>query len=186
MPLEPTLQAALLAAVPHLRGFAYSLCRSMDRADDLVQETLTRGIAHIDTFTPRTNLTAWLTTIMRNTFLNECRKRGRTVEDPTGVFAATLTTQPEQESHAQFGELQAALQKLPFDQRIAIILVGAQGLSYEEAADICGCATGTIKSRANRARAKLAAMMAIERADDLGPDASVQAALGGNSLRWAA
>ena len=186
MPLEPALQAALLKAVPDLRAFAYSLSGSMDRADDLVQETLTRGIANIGTFTPGTNLAAWLTTIMRNTFINDCRKRNHTVEDPTGVFEASLTTQPEQEACAQLSELTYALQQLPLDQREAIILVGAQGLSYEEAANICRCAVGTIKSRASRARARLAELMSISTPDDIGPDAPVQAALGGGSLCWAA
>lgn len=186
MPLESSLQAPLLAAVPNLRAFAISLCGSVDRADDLVQETLLRGIAHIQSFTPGTNLAAWLTTIMRNTFINDRRKRSHSVEDPKGAFAATLTTQPEQEGHAQHRELQSALLKLPLDQREAIVLVGGQGLSYAEAAEICHCAVGTIKSRTNRARTKLAELMSIAHADELGPDPFVQAALCGDNLNWAA
>jgi RNA polymerase sigma-70 factor, ECF subfamily len=102
---------------------AVSLRGSVDRGDDLVQERLLRGIAHIQSFTSGMNLATWLTTITCNTFHNECRKRGRTVEDPKGAFAATLTTQPEQEGRAA-RRAPAALFKLSLDQREAIILVG--------------------------------------------------------------
>lgn len=186
MPLEPSLQNALLAAVPNLRAFALSLCGSIDRADDLVQETLLRGIANIHLFTPGTNLAAWLTTILRHTFFNECRRRGHSVEDPKGSYEATLTTQPEQEGCAQATELRAALLKLPLDQRDAIILVGGEGRSYEEAAKICHCAVGTIKSRTNRARTRLAELMSIEQLEDIGPSPSIQAALCNDNLCWAA
>ncbi len=186
MRLEPSLQTALLATVPKLRAFAYSLCGSRDRADDLVQETLLRGIANIHLFAPGTNLAAWLGTILRYAFVNEYRKRGRSVEDPKGTFAATLTSQPEQDSCVQIGKLQTALAKLPLDQREAIVLIGCQGLSYEQAAKICHCAPGTIKSRTSRARARLAELMSIEHPDDLGPDPAVHAALSGGNLHWAA
>ncbi len=186
MPLEPKIQRGLLAAVPDLRAFAISLSGSVDRADDLVQETLLRAIAHIGLFTPGTNLQAWLTTILRNVFLNDCRKQGRVVDDPKGYFAATLTAQPAQETCAQVTELRTALAKLPLDQREAIILVGGRGLSYEEAAEICECAVGTIKSRTSRARARLAQLMSIKRRDDIGPSAATQAALCSEHLRWAA
>ena len=161
-------------------------CGSRDRADDLVQETLLRGIAHIRLFRPGTNIAAWLTTIMRNTFINDRRKRSRVVDDPQGYFASTLATQPGQETSAQLAECRTALAKLPADQRDAIILVGARGLSHEEAAEMCACAVGTIKSRASRARMRLAQLMSIERCDDIGPSAATQAALGSDHVRWAA
>lgn len=185
MPLEPSLQTALLATVPNLRAFAYSLCGNIDHADDLVQEALLRGIASIDSFTPGTNLRAWLMTILRNLFLAEYRKRMRAVEDPTGAFAATLTSQPQQDSYVQVGELQAALAKLPLYQCEAIILVGSQGLSYQEAAEVCNCPIGTIRSRIKRARTRLTELMSIEHSDDLGPDSGVRAALSRGNLHWA-
>ena len=184
--LEPALQSALLAAIPELRAYAYVLTGSKDRVDDLVQDTLVRGITNIRSFTPGTNLPAWLTTILRHQFLNEWRRRGRSVEDPGAVLAGRLTTQPAQDGHLRIGELQRALAALPPDQREAVILVGGQGLSYEEVAEICECPVGTVKSRVCRARAQLAELMAIESADDLGPDPTITAALGGNDLRWAA
>jgi RNA polymerase sigma-70 factor, ECF subfamily len=184
MRLDPCLQATLLGAVPGLRAFAISLCGSADRADDLVQEALVRGMANIESFTPGTNMAAWLTTILRNCFLNECRHRHFESEDPKGIFGATLTSQPEQEGHLQYSELQAALLKLPIEQREAIILVGGEGRSYDDAAEICHCAIGTIKSRASRARARLAKLLTVESTDDLGPDPTIHAALCGDNLRW--
>jgi RNA polymerase sigma-70 factor, ECF subfamily len=130
-------------------------------------------------------MAAWLTTILRNCFLNERRRAGHMVEDPKGSFVATLASQPEQEGRVQACELRVALGKLPVDQREAIILVGGQGLSYLEAAEICHCAVGTIKSRVSRARAHLARLMSVEDTDDFGPDRTVHAALGGE-LCWAA
>jgi len=177
MPLDPTLRDAMLAAVPRLRGFAVSLCGNVDRADDLVQETLVRALSNIDSFRPGTNLTAWLFTILRNHFRSEYRKRRREVEDVDGRHTDGLRSQPEQMSHVELGELRVALTKLPPDQREAVVLVGASGFSYEEAAEICECAVGTIKSRVNRARTRLAELMAIDDATDFGPDAAMQAAL---------
>jgi RNA polymerase sigma-70 factor (ECF subfamily) len=186
MSLEPSLQSQMLAAVPALRAFARSLCGSADRVDDLVQETLLRGIAHIGSFVPGTNIAAWLTTIMRNTFINERRKRARCVADPQGTLTATLVTQPAQEECAQAAELRAALLGMPRDQRDAIVLVGGQGLSYEEAAAVCHCAVGTMKSRTSRARTRLAGLMSIEHAEDIGPSGAIRAALCNGALHWAA
>ncbi|MGH6677393.1 MAG: sigma factor-like helix-turn-helix DNA-binding protein, partial [Bradyrhizobium sp.] len=102
------------------------------------------------------------------------------VEDAEGNYAKTLKTQPAQGAHLEFEEFRAALDKLPQDQREALILVGASGFSYEDAATICGCAVGTIKSRVNRARSKLAALLYVEGAEDFGPDETVRAVIGGN------
>jgi RNA polymerase sigma-70 factor, ECF subfamily len=186
MGLDPSSQAALLGAVPGLRAFAVSLCGSADRSDDLVQETLVRGIANIDSFTPGTNMAAWLTTILRNCFLNECRHRSHETEDPKGSHVDTLTSQPAQEGHLQLAEFRAALLKLPIEQREALILIGGEGRSYDDAAEICRCAVGTVKSRTNRARARLAELLSVESADDLGPDRTIHAALCADNLRWAA
>jgi len=179
MKLDPSIRDAVLAAVPSLRAFAISLSGNVDRADDLVQETLLRALVNIDSFEPGTNLSAWLFTILRNLFRSEYRKRRREVEDGDGTYAESLKSQPEQEARVEFREFRAALAKLPSDQREALILVGASGFSYEEAAGICGCAVGTIKSRVNRARTRLAELMAIESLDDFGPDRETRAVLSG-------
>jgi RNA polymerase sigma-70 factor (ECF subfamily) len=177
MPPEPELRDALLAAVPSLRAFAISLCGQVDRADDLVQDTLLRALSHIDRFERGTNLNAWLFTILRNLFHSEYRKRRREVEDPDGSYAGRLKTQPEQGSRLDFEDFRTALSKLPPDQREALLLVGASGFSYEEAANICQCAVGTIKSRVNRARSRLATLLAVDDVEDLGPDRMTRAAL---------
>ncbi|HEX5508677.1 MAG TPA: sigma-70 family RNA polymerase sigma factor [Pseudolabrys sp.] len=180
MAIDESVRQAILGAVPSLRAFAISLCGSVDRADDLVQETLVRALANIDSFQPGTNMAAWLFTILRNHFRSEYRKRRREVEDSDGHYAETLKSQPEQHGRVEFTEFRAALAKLPTDQREALILVGASGFSYEEAAHICGCAVGTIKSRVNRARTRLAELMAINGAEDFGPDQATRAVLVGN------
>ena len=177
MPLDTTLRDQMLSAVPSLRAFAISLSGNVDRADDLVQETLLRAIANIESFQPGTNMSAWLFTILRNLFRSEYRKRRREVEDTDGSYAESLKSQPEQGSHLEFKEFRAALSKLPPDQREALILVGASGFSYEEAAAICECAVGTIKSRVNRARNRLADLLSIEGAEDFGPDHATRAIL---------
>src|SRR5262249_3161289 len=180
MRLDNSVRDAVLAAVPSLRAFAISLCGNVDRADDLVQETLLRALANIGSFQPGTNMSAWLFTILRNHFHSEYRKRRREVEDGDGSYAETLKSQPDQTARLEVQGFPAALAKLPHDQREALILVGASGFSYEETAEICGCAVGTIKSRVNRARARLAELMSIETADDFGPDRATRAVLAGN------
>jgi len=160
----------ILKALPALRAFAVSLSGSMDKADDLVQETILRAIANIDSFEPGTNLPAWLFTILRNLFRSDYRKRRREVEDIDGRYTDSLKSYPTQDTRMEFHELRAALAKLPEDQREAVILVGASGFSYQEAADVCGCAVGTIKSRVNRARARLADLMSVGGAEYFQPD----------------
>ena len=170
MELNPAIRTELLANAPSLRKFALSLCGTIDGADDLVQETLLRALIHIDSFQPGTNLAAWLVTILRNLFREQRRKRRREVEDVDGHYAEMLKTEPEQTARVEFGEFRAALAKLPPEQRQALILVGASELSYDEAAAQCGCPAGTVKSRAHRARARLADLLAIDAPDDFGPD----------------
>jgi RNA polymerase sigma-70 factor, ECF subfamily len=177
---EFDMRTALLGAVPSLRAFAISLSGDVDRADDLVQDTLVRALANIHRFEPGTNLNAWLFNILRNLFHSEYRKRRREVEDPDGSYAASLRAAPDQQAHLDFTDLRAALGKLSHDQREALLLVGAQGFSYEDAANICGCAVGTIKSRVNRARKRLAELMFLDDADDLDTERLVAAALQGD------
>jgi RNA polymerase sigma-70 factor, ECF subfamily len=174
-----SVKEAMLASIPGLRAFAISLCGNADRADDLVQEALMRALANLDSFEPGTNMSAWLITILRNLYLSEYRKRRREVEDATGSYAERLRSLPDQEGHVEMSEFQAALSKLPRDQREALILIGALGFSHEEVANICGCAIGTIKSRVNRARTRLAELLSIEGVDDFGPDRATRAILAG-------
>ncbi|MCA0404555.1 MAG: sigma-70 family RNA polymerase sigma factor [Proteobacteria bacterium] len=150
---------ALLESAPSLRAFAISLTGQVEKADDLVQDTLMRAWTHADSFQEGTNIKAWLFTILRNSFASQYRKRKREVEDADGEMAAQLSTPAEQEGHVSLDDLKTALGKLPDEQREAVLLVGASGFSYEEAAEICGCAVGTVKSRVNRARVRLAQLM---------------------------
>jgi RNA polymerase sigma-70 factor, ECF subfamily len=180
MTLAPTMKEAMLGAIPSLRAFAISLSGNVERADDLVQETLMRAIAHVDSFQPDTNMPAWLFTILRNLFRSEYRKRRREVEDTDGRYADSLKLHPEQLGRIEFGEFRAALAKLPHDQREALLLVGASGFSYEEAAAICECAVGTIKSRVNRARTRLTELLGLDDSD-FGPDQPTQAVLSASS-----
>jgi RNA polymerase sigma-70 factor (ECF subfamily) len=167
----------MLAVVPRLRAFAISLCGNTDRADDLVQETLLRAMAKINSFQPGTNMPAWLFTILRNLFRSEYRKRRREVEDTDGSYTESLRSCPEQQSRVEFEEFRVALGKLPLNQREALILVGASGFSYEEAAATCDCAVGTIKSRVNRARTRLSELLSIKGVDHFGPDHTTRAIL---------
>jgi RNA polymerase sigma-70 factor (ECF subfamily) len=166
--ITPEIRDGLLEAIPYLRAFAISLSGSSDRADDLVQETIVRALSRTNRFEPGTNLQAWLFTILRNLFYTSYRKTRLEVEDPDGAFAARLTSIPEQESKVMHQDLLTALQKLSVEHREALLLVGAQGLSYEEAAEIAGVAVGTVKSRTHRARAQLAELLDFTAAEDLG------------------
>ncbi len=160
-------KSALLAELPSLRAFAISLSGSHDHADDLVQETVMKAWSAHASFSPGTSLRAWLFTIMRNTYFSQYRKARREVQDTDGEAAARLVSAPAQNGHLDLADFRMALEKLPDDQREALILVGASGFSCEEAAEICGCAVGTIKSRVNRARQKLMQLMAMQNAADL-------------------
>jgi RNA polymerase sigma-70 factor, ECF subfamily len=161
----------LVAAIPMLRGFARSLSGNRDRADDLVQETLAKAIANRDKYRPGTNLHAWLVTILRNQYYSEGRRRWREVSDAEGIHAARLTQKPGHDSHLEMREFLGALQALPPDQREALILVGASGLSYEEAAAVIGTRIGTVKSRVSRARTRLEALLGGIEAFDRDEDA---------------
>jgi RNA polymerase sigma-70 factor (ECF subfamily) len=178
---EPCLRDEMLTALPSLRAFAISLTNDPIRADDLVQDTILRAWANSHRFEPGTNLHAWLFTILRNLFHSEWRKHRREVEDTDGSYAAKLKTLPDQQVHLDFEDFRAALSKLSVDHREALLLVLAQGMSYEEAAEICEVAVGTIKSRVNRARHRLAELLGINGDPELGPDSITKAALGGVS-----
>jgi RNA polymerase sigma-70 factor, ECF subfamily len=167
---NPSIHPAMLAAIPQLRTFAISLCRDREYADDLVQETLLRACDNIARFEPDTNMTAWLITILRHQFYAEYRKRRREVADADGIYADTLVTQPAQFACPEYAELRRALDKLPGEMRDAIVLIAGSGASYDEAARMCGCAVGTIKSRVHRARTRLAEMLSISNPSDFSED----------------
>jgi RNA polymerase sigma-70 factor (ECF subfamily) len=156
----------VIALIPALRAFAWSLSHNSSDADDLVQDTLTKAWSHRDRFEPGTNLRAWMFTILRNTYYTTMARRRREVSDETGKYAASLSSPASQDWSVAVHALQAALQQLPPEHREALILVGGAGMTYEEAAEICGCALGTIKSRVNRARAKLLKIMDADEASD--------------------
>jgi len=157
----------VVGLIPALRAFAWSLSRNGSDADDLVQDTLIKAWSNRDKFEPGTNLRAWLFTILRNTYYTNVLRRRREVRDEQGEYASMLKTPATQDWTVAVRSLQVALQQLPEEHREALILVGAAGLSYEEAADICGCALGTIKSRVNRARARLLKILDAEDASDV-------------------
>jgi RNA polymerase sigma-70 factor (ECF subfamily) len=156
---ESEWRDAVVQLIPALRAFAWSLSHNASDADDLVQDTLIKAWTNREKFEPGTNLRAWLFTILRNTYYTAAVRRRREVRDETGKYAATLSTGPTQDWSLAIRALQAALAQLPDEHREALILVGAAGLTYEEAAEVCGCALGTIKSRVNRARARLLKLM---------------------------
>ncbi|MDE1147844.1 MAG: sigma-70 family RNA polymerase sigma factor [Azospirillaceae bacterium] len=159
---SPTFRNELIKLIPAMRAFARSLTNNAADTDDLVQDAIVRAWSHSAQFTPGTNLRAWLFTILRNRYYSIAKHQQREVADPDGVHTARLTINPEQEWGIASRELKVALMKLPVEQREALVLVGGTGASYEEAAEICGCALGTIKSRVNRGRAKLADLMGLD------------------------
>ncbi|MGB0497436.1 MAG: RNA polymerase sigma factor [Rubricella sp.] len=153
--------------LPAMRAFATSLTRNSAAADDLVQDTVVKAWTNIEKFKPGTNLRAWLFTILRNTYYSARRKTKREVADVDGVFSAQLSEKPAHDGRLNLADFKAAFDQLPDEQREALILVGASGFSYEEAAETCGCAVGTVKSRVNRARKRLAELMHLEADEDL-------------------
>ena len=168
--LDAAERAAMLQLIPALRGFAVSLTGSADSADDLVQETLLRAIAHIDSFQAGTNMGAWLFTILRNLVFSQSRKKRRDVAYRLTCSQQSWKTHAEQHGKMELIQMRQALMQIPSDQREAIILVGASGFSYEEAAEVIGCAIGTVKSRVSRGRERLAKLMQVDASDRFGPE----------------
>lgn len=155
-------QEELVEHIGAMRAFAISLCRNGATADDIVQDALIKAWSNIDSFQEGTNMRAWLFTIVRNTYFSLHRKRKREVEDVDGVMAESLSQKPDHDGRLALKDFAVAFDQLTDEQREALVLVGAQGFSYEEAAAMCGVALGTVKSRVNRARAQLAELMGLE------------------------
>ena len=159
---EQALRGEIIGLLPELRAFARFLLRDRSAADDLVQDTVMRALTALQQFRRGSNLKAWLFTIERNAFYEQMRRRKR----ETAALEQGLSEQqaPTQQAFAAIGgtdisDLQRVLWTLPALLREALVLVGAQELTHEEAATICGVPVGTMKARVSRGRAKLASAM---------------------------
>ncbi len=157
MALKFDIQNELLACLPDMHAFARFLAKDYERADDLVQEATVRVLAAADQFEPGTNFKAWVFTILRNLYYNELEKSKRFVDhggasDKLEIISALSSTQ---ESTLEFRDFYRVFWQLDENHREVLMLVGASGLSYEDAASVCGCQVGTIKSRVSRARREL-------------------------------
>ncbi|MEB3416684.1 sigma-70 family RNA polymerase sigma factor [Alteriqipengyuania sp. WL0013] len=156
---QAAFKRELTEVVPHLRAFARGLCGRPDMADDLVQEALLKAWAAQQRFEPGTSMRAWTFVILRNAYLTDMRRNRFRGEYDETVAERILTAPAGQEEPVHLSDMHRALLTLPPERREALLLVGAGGFSYEEAAEICGCAVGTIKSRVGRARAALTSML---------------------------
>ena len=145
----------ILACLPHLRAFARSLTGDRDRADDLVQDAVLRALSASQQYTPGTNFKAWIFTILRNLYFNEFRRNRALMRPLEAADLEIHATAPSQQAGLEFDDFRRAFKTLPPEQREALVLVGADGFRYEEAAAICGCPVGTIKSRVARARGEI-------------------------------
>jgi RNA polymerase sigma factor (sigma-70 family) len=149
----------LVEHLPAMRAFALSLTRNSATADDMVQDTVVKAWTNIEKYDRDTNMRAWLFTILRNTYYSSRRKSKREVADIDGIFTESLAEKPAHDGHMQMADFRKALAQLSEEQREAVLLIGAWGFTYEEAAEMCGVAVGTVKSRTNRARAQLAEIL---------------------------
>ena len=156
---ENQFRKDLTDLIPHLRAFARSLCGNATLADDVAQDAMLKAWNARQKFKPGTNLKAWTFTILRNQFYSIKRRSWRATSLEPEVAEQTIVANSNPEQSVHLNELRRGLDMLKDDQREALILIGASGLSYEEAAEVCGCAVGTIKSRVSRARAALEVIM---------------------------
>ena len=158
MPQHDDFHALLTTALPRLRTHARALTRNSAAADDLVQDAVANALAARDSFTPGTNFRAWMHRILYNRFISDTRKRHAT-EDLDHVPEAVLSVGGAQEDRLILGELRGAIGRLPAEQRAALLMVALQGMSYDEVAEVTGCAAAAIKTRVFRARRQLQAML---------------------------
>lgn len=157
----------LIEMIPALRVYARNLMRGNDEVDDLVQETLMKALANVSSFQPGTNLRAWLFTIMRNSFLTRVVKRTREPVGTVDCVSGSLVSFPKHDAHIAGNRVMAAIDRLPVQYREALVLVFLMGESYQDVAEICGCAIGTVKSRINRARHMVIEDLGASRLDDM-------------------
>ena len=151
--------ASLVTLIPHLRAFARTLCGDAAAADDLAQDAVMKAWDARSSFQMGTNMKAWTFMILRNQFYSEKRRSWRQTQLDQEAAERTLVAIDDPSSPLALDELRLGLAMLPSEQREALILVGAGGFAYEEAAEICGCAVGTVKSRVSRARRALQAIL---------------------------
>ncbi|WP_230426590.1 RNA polymerase sigma factor [Paragemmobacter aquarius] len=183
-PMDP--REELPYHLPAMRAFAISLTRNMAAADDLVQDSIVKAWSSFDKFEPGTNMRAWLFTILRNTFYSGVRKRRRDMPDPDGVHTASLFEKPAHDGRLAMNDFMVAFNQLSPVHREVLILVGASGFSYEEAAEMTGVAVGTVKSRASRARLRLAELLKLDEGEELvGSDPSTMAVMSRSAVRAA-
>jgi len=161
-PADEQFRRELLATLPHLRAFARGLSGRPDYADDLTQEAAIKAWTARERYTPGTNMRAWTFAILRNHYLSELRRSRRQTELDEGAAERMLVMEADQEGGLHLSDMDAALQQLAPERREAVMLVGAGGFTYEEAAEIADCAIGTMKSRVARARAELARLLDAE------------------------
>lgn len=160
----PQFRTDLVEIIPHLRAFARSLTRNREQADDLVHDAVVRALSAANQFRPGTNFKAWMFTILRNLYYNEGRKDRARCVSLDGLAMEVEATPASQEASLEFRDFRRAYWQLSDNHREVLILIGASGLSYEEAARVCNCAVGTIKSRISRARHELAQLLAGDEA----------------------
>jgi RNA polymerase sigma-70 factor, ECF subfamily len=165
---HPDPKEELVASLPALRGYAMNLTRNRSLADDMIQDTLVKAWSNIHKYQPGSNMRAWLFTILRNTYYSNRQKAKREVADVDEVFASQLSVKPDHDGRMQLADFKKAFGQLPDEQREVLMLVGALGFSYEDAANTCGIAVGTAKSRVNRARQRLLELL------HMGPEQSIE------------
>ena len=156
---EQVFKRDMVALIPHLRAFARTLCGDATAADDLAQDAVMKAWDARSSFQMGTNMKAWTFMILRNQFYSEKRRSWRSTQLDQEAAERTLVAVDDPGSPLALDEMRLALKMLPSEQREALILVGAGGFAYEEAADICDCAVGTVKSRVSRARKALQAIL---------------------------
>jgi len=160
---DRAFRAELVALIPHLRAFARTLTGDPTAADDLAQEAMMKAWDARASFEMGTNMKAWTFMILRNQFYSEKRRSWRQSQLDQEAAERTLVAIDDPAAPVALNELRLGLGMLPSEQREALVLVGAGGFAYEEAAEICGCAVGTVKSRVSRARRALLGI--LERGD---------------------
>ncbi len=157
----------LVTHLPALRAFALSLTRNRATADDMIQDTVLKAWSNMDKFEPGTKMRAWLFTILRNNYYSSRRKLSREVADIDNAFSDSLSVKPDHDGRLQMMDFKVAFAQLADEHREALILIGASGFSYDDAAEMCGVASGTMKSRVNRARSKLTELLQLDDDDVL-------------------
>ncbi|HZZ70359.1 MAG TPA: sigma-70 family RNA polymerase sigma factor [Phenylobacterium sp.] len=174
---EAAFKAELVAFIPHMRAFARSLCRDPSEAEDIAQDAMVSAWAKRGSFMPGTNFKAWLFMIVRNRFYSNKRRDWRSTELDPETAERTLVANDNPAAIIELDDLRRALSTLSDEQREALILIGAGGLSYEETAEICGVAVGTVKSRVSRARTHLIAIYrdGVFETDGLAPSGAMAA-----------